>query len=225
MYPVVSNSPVSRRVRSPSWLDLRLVAGIGLVLVSVLVGVRVVSSADHTTRFWVADHDLSAGVILHAGDLHSAALRLPAASTRYYPVEDAVVGQALNRPIGRGELIPRSALGAAPAATTVTIPLGGDNAPRIGAGERITVWVSTKMCPSATVLSDVTVQSVQTTRGGALSSAGGEDVIVRVSPDLALRVVQALALDGGVLRAGVIDGATTNSGALSDLTSCVPSGS
>jgi hypothetical protein len=222
---VVSNSPVSRRVRSPSWLDLRLVAGIGLVLVSVLIGVRVVSSADHTTRFWVADHDLSAGVILHAGDLHSVALRLPSASTSYYPVDSELVGKALNRPIGRDELIPRSALESASAATTVTIPLGGDNAPRISAGQRITVWVSTKLCPSATVLTDVAVQSVQTTRGGALSSAGGEDVIVRVSPDLALRVVQALALDGGVLRAGVIDGTVTTSGELSDLTRCAPSGS
>jgi hypothetical protein len=75
------------------------------------------------------------------------------------------------------------------------------------------------------VLADVAVQSVQTSRGGALGSAGGEDVMVRVSPVLALRVVQALALDGGVLRAGILDGAAANSVALSDLTGCGSGGS
>ncbi len=73
MYAVVLNSPVSRRVRTPSWLDLRLVAGVVLVLVCVLIGVRVVSSADRTSRFWAASHDLSAGVVLAASDLHVVA--------------------------------------------------------------------------------------------------------------------------------------------------------
>ena len=223
MYPVIANSPVSRRVRPPSWLDLRLVAGVILVLVCVLIGVRVVSSADRTSRFWAASHDLSAGVVLQTSDLRAVDVRLPADSAGYEPVATVVVGQALSRPIGSGELVPRSALGAVPSATTITIPLGGDNAPKISAGQQVTVWVSTKQCPSATVLSDVTVQSVQSARSGSIGSSDGEDLIVRVSPAVAQRVVEALALTGGVLRAGIVTGtapATSDSAQLPDLSEC-----
>ena len=34
---VISTSPAPRRVRTPGWLDLRLVAGVALVLVSLLI--------------------------------------------------------------------------------------------------------------------------------------------------------------------------------------------
>lgn len=221
MYLVVVDSPVSRRVRSPSWLDLRLVAGITLVLVSVLVGVHVVSAADRTARFWAAGRDLAAGIVLAAGDLHSVSVRLPASAANYVAASTDPVGQVLNRPVDAGDLIPRSALGSSGPATTVTIPLGGDDAPTIMAGQRITVWVSTKLCPSAVVLSDVAVQSVQNARAGALDAGSGQDVIVRVSPALAQRVVEALALDGAILRAGIVDGAGQTSTATSDLSECV----
>jgi hypothetical protein len=225
MYPVVANSPASRRVRSPSWLDLRLVAGVVLVLASVLIGARVVSAADHTTRYWAASHDLSAGVVVTADDLRSVGVRLPSGATNYVLTTVAVIGSALNRSVGAGELIPKAALGTVPAATTVTIPLGGDNAPKIDAGQRITVWVSTKLCRSATVIADVTVQSVQAARAGALDASGGEDVVVRVSPQLADRVIEALSLDGGVLRAGIVDGASSGDSDPTDLNTCVASGS
>jgi hypothetical protein len=225
MYPVVANSPASRRVRSPSWLDLRLVAGVVLVLVSVLVGVRVVSAADRTTHFWAASHNLAAGVVVTASDLRSVAVRMPSGSANYLSSSVAVTGSALNRAIGAGELIPKSALGAVTAAITVTIPLGGDNAPKISAGQRITVWVSTALCRSATVIDEVTVQGVQTARAGTLDASGGEDVIVRVSPQLADRVIQALSLDGGVLRAGIVEGAASADPGPTDLATCVASGS
>ena len=225
MYPVEVTSPVPRRVRAPSWLDLRLVAGVALVLASVLVGVKVVSSADRTTRVWAADRDLAAGTVLTPGDLRSIAVRLPSDGARYVTTRTDVIGQALNRPVAAGELVPASALEPAEPATTVTIPLGGDDAPRIAVGQRVTVWVSTKLCPSAVVLADVTVQGVQSAQGGAFDASGGEDVVVRVSPDLAERVVEALALDGGVLRAGILDGAASTAAPLPDLSSCAASGS
>jgi hypothetical protein len=91
---------VSRRIRSPSWLDLRLVAGVALVLVSVLVGVRVVAAADHTTHFWAANHDLAAGVVLQSGDVHSVSVRLATAGRGYVGVATDLGGRALNRPVG-----------------------------------------------------------------------------------------------------------------------------
>ena len=67
--PSVPPSPVPRRVRTPGWLDLRLVLGVVLVVGSVLVGAAVVARA-HTTRPLVtAARDLAAGTVLSADDL------------------------------------------------------------------------------------------------------------------------------------------------------------
>jgi hypothetical protein len=223
MYHMVSTSPVSRRVRTPSWLDLRLVVGVVLVIGSVLVGAKVVGAADHTSRYWVAAHDLAPGVVLQPGDLRSTAVRLPTSAGDYYPVAASPLGQTVERQVGQGELLPRSAVGATAAATTVTIPLGVDDAPKIVAGQRITVWVSTALCPSAIVLADVAVQDLDSSHSGGLDVSGGEDVTVRVPPDQALRVVQALALANGVLRAGILDGPGSSDVTLPDLTMCAPS--
>jgi hypothetical protein len=225
MYDVVSDSPVSRRVRTASWLDLRLVAGIVLVLGSVLVGVKVVSAADHTSRYWTAARDLAPGTVLQSGDLRSSAVRVPGAADAYYPVSTDPIGQTVESQVRAGELLPRSAVGATPAAMTVIIPLGGDDAPKIAIGQRITVWVSTARCPSAIVLADVAVQDLQGAHSGSLEATGGEDVIVRVAPGDAERVIQARALDGGVLRAVIVDGPPGSSAALPDLATCVVSGS
>jgi hypothetical protein len=224
MYHMVGDSPVSRRVRTPSWLDLRLVVGIVLVIGSVLVGAKVVGAADHTSRYWVAAHDLAPGIVLESSDLRSASVRLPAGAGAYYPVATSPLGQTVDRQVGQGELLPRSAVGMTVAATTVTIPLGVDDAPKILAGERITVWVSTARCPSAIVLADVAVQDLDSSHSGSLAVSGSEDVIVRVPTDQALRVVQALALANGVLRAGILDGPGPADVTLPDLTMCASSG-
>jgi SAF domain len=226
MWGVIASSPRSRRVRTPGWFDLRLVAGIVLVVGSLLAGAEVLSTADHTERMWAASHSLAPGVVLQADDLRSVSVRLSTATAQYFPLATSPIGQTVNRQVGTGELVPRSALGATTAATTVTIPLSDDDAPKIAAGQRITVWVSTKLCPAATVLSDVTVQDVLATRSGSFAAGGGEDIVVRVGPDQAQRVIQALALDGGVLRAGLLDGASS-SAAVSppNLSTCAAGGS
>jgi hypothetical protein len=177
------------------------------------------------TQFWAADHDLSAGAVLTSGDLHSVAVRLGDAGPAYLTATTDVLGQQLNRPLSANEIVPRAALGSPAPATTVTIPFGGDNAPRISAGQRITVWVSTKLCPSSVVLADVAVQSVASTHTGTLSATGGEDVIVRVDPTSAQRVIEALSLTGGVLRAGILDGSSQEPTSLPDLAACSGSGS
>ena len=56
-------------------------------------------------------------------------VRLPAGATGYVPATTVSPARPLNRPIGAGELVPALGLGCRPTATTVTIPLGGDNAP------------------------------------------------------------------------------------------------
>jgi hypothetical protein len=223
---VVSASPPARRVRTPSWLDLRLVAGALLVLVSLLGGIELYASADHSERVWAVTRDLSAGVVLRSGDLKVVAVRIDSATSTYIPAATTLTGQTLGRELGAGELVPRAAVGPTAAATTVTIPLSDDDAPPIQAGNRITVWVSTKTCPSTVVLADVTVQDVRTANSGAFAASGGEDIVVRLSADDAARVVQALALDNAVLRAGILTGSGGHaSSSLPALTDCASAGS
>lgn len=222
---MTEESPVARRLRSPSWFDLRLVVGVVLVLASVLIGIIVVSSAQRAQRMWAVRRDLAAGVVLTADDLKIVAVRVSAARTSYLAAATPVTGQLLTRAVGAGELLPRAALATTPASTTVTVPLSADVAPRIKAGQRITVWVSTKACPSALVLADTTVQDVQDSQGSGFGSGGGENVVVRLSSDDAQRVIQALALKGGVIRAGVLAGQSPPTGALPVLATCADGGS
>jgi hypothetical protein len=212
-------------VRTPSWFDLRLVAGAVLVVGSVLAGIAVVASAHRTQRVWAVAHDLGPGIVLEARDLVVVSVRLPAGRSAYFAADAPVAGLVVTRQLDAGELLPKAAVGDAQPSTTVTIPLSADDAPVIRAGQRITVWVSTRACASATVLADTAVQEVREAQGAGFGASGGEDVIVRLSPADAERVIQALALSGGVLRAGVITGPRASPTALPELTPCGASGS
>lgn len=218
-------SPVPRRLRAPSWLDLRLVVGVLLVLASVAGGAFAVSASGRTQRLWALRHDVEPGVLLTATDVVAVSARVPSGHEVYLAAATSVAGQNVTRRLSAGELLPRSALGDAPARTTVTLPLGADVAPEIRAGQRITLWVSTASCPSAVVLADTPVQDVQDATGANFGSSGGQDVVVRLSNDDAQRVIEALALKGGTIRAGVVTGAPLPPASESPLAGCGDGGS
>ncbi len=117
------------------------------------------------------------------------------------------MGKVLTRPLSAGELLPAAALGAQPAATTVTVPFATDAAPQLHRGQRIVVWLSTASCPNVVLLPDVVVQDVHADAGTFAGSGTGQDAVVTVSPALAARVVAALAIDKAAIRAGVLTGA------------------
>ena len=48
----VPGSPAASRLTSPSWRDSRLILGVLLILVSVLVGAKVLSGADVSQQVW-----------------------------------------------------------------------------------------------------------------------------------------------------------------------------
>lgn len=219
----VPGSPRPRRIAPPSWFDLRLVLGVALVLGSVLVGARVVSSAKHTYARVAVRHDLAPGTVLTAADVELAQVQLPGPGRKRYlrRVADAV-GKQLNRPVAAGELLPVAAVGRPAPRTTVTVPLASGTAPDLRKGQRIEIWVSTKTCTSVVVLPDVTVQAVHTDSGGSFGSRdAAQDVVISVAPDLADRVVSALALEEATVRAGVLIGPAARSTAeLADLSTC-----
>lgn len=225
--PSEPTSPRPRRLSAPSWLDLRLVLGVILVLASILIGAKVVSSANRTYPRIAAQHDLAAGTVLTADDVTIARVQLPDHGAGVYVsrLQDAV-GKQLSRPVSAGELVPAGALAGVVAQTTVTIPLATAAAPELHKGQRIELWVSTSSCPALVLLPDVAVQGVHSDPDGAFGSgSGGQDVVISVAPEVADRVMQALALDEAQLRAGVLvgpgrEGESGGTPALPDLASC-----
>ena len=211
-------SPTARRVSPPSWLDVRFVLGVALVLGSVLVGARVVAASDHSYRLAAASHDLAAGTVLRAGDLRTVSARVP--DRGRYESAASAIGKQLTRPVSAGELMPASALAVAPALTTVTIPFPDAQAPALRVGERIEIWLSTKSCASVVLLPDAAVQDVSSAGGGSFSTSDGQNVTLSLPPGLAARMVAALAVDGGVLRAGILTGPAQDAATLPDLSGC-----
>ncbi|MCW2603735.1 MAG: hypothetical protein JWN61_1870 [Pseudonocardiales bacterium] len=215
----VPASPAPNRFRAPSWLDLRLVLGIALVLGSVVLGARVVSSADERTAVWRTTHALAAGTVLTEEDLEVARVQL-GDTGGYVSAAEPIAGQAMTRDVGPGELVAKSSVDETLPGTTVTIPVGSLNAPAIERGARVAIWVSTEVCTAVIVLREAAVQAVADDRGG-FSAASQIGVVVRVDADLALRVVQALDLPDAVIRLGVLDGpAGANAAPLPDLAVC-----
>src|ERR1700722_10272635 len=107
-----SASPTPRRVKSPGWLDARLLVGVLLVLGSVLLGARLLAGADHSYRVLATTRDLAAGTVLTDDDVHPVAVRLPDHGRGVYlGAGTSVVGQQLSRGVARGELLPAGALG------------------------------------------------------------------------------------------------------------------
>jgi hypothetical protein len=83
--------------------------------------------------------------------------------------------------------------------------------------------LSSPACPAAVVLPDVTVQAVRDSDSHSFGSAPGESFVLDLPVDMARRVVEAMAVDGAVLRAGRLRGSaadTADGSDLADLDTC-----
>lgn len=194
-------SPQASRLASPSWLDGRLVLGVVLVLASVLVGARVLSTADRSQQVWVATRDLPVGTVLAPGDLERSRVRLLDRSGLYSAAGPTpLVGYVVRRPVGPGELLPVGALGRPgdPAAPReVTVPTAtGHLPPDLRRGQLVDVYVTPADkagAPGAPRLVLERLVVAQTTSLGGLS-AGTQDrpVVLTVPPDDVLVLVTAM---------------------------------
>lgn len=140
-------SPKASRLATPGWLDGRLVLGVLLVLVSVVVGARVLSSADRSTLVWAASRDLTVGSELSPGDLTPVRVRL-FESTGGYVVADgaAPTGYVVDQAVTAGELLPLGALrtpGQDVDFRLVTVPIEvGHYPPGLQADQRVDLWLT-----------------------------------------------------------------------------------
>jgi len=187
-------SPKANRLAAPGWLDGRLVLGVLLVLVSVVVGARVLSSADRSQTVWAASRDLAPGTQLTAGDLHRSRVRLFGDDTQRYVSGGAPVGYVLRRGVGADELLPYQALVKPTddiAFREVTVPVArGHLPPGLAAGMQVDVYVSPQAkagaAPAATpprlVVRNVTVVERPKASGFAGSAGTEEPILLRLRP-------------------------------------------
>jgi len=203
-------SPPAARLGSPRWLDGRLVLGVLLVLVSVLVGAKVLASADRSQQVWTATRDLALGTVLTAGDLELGRVRLFGGADYVLGSEAEPVGQVLRRGVGSHELLPSRSLSPASlvAFREISVPVPPGHLPAdLAHGEQVDVYVtpadkgaqrapavrgSDPLAPRQ-VLSGVLVAST-VPPGGLASSGADQPVVLSVSPDQVLPLVQAMAL-------------------------------
>ncbi len=201
-------SPPASRLRTPGWLDARLVLGVLLVLISMLVGARVVSAADTSVRVYAATRDLPAGTALGPSDLRVTRVRLFDNAGRYVAATGPVpTGYVLARAVGAAEFLPRNALtGAAqPATRLVTVAVARHHLPPgLQRGDVVDVYVTGKGAagvaapPTAPnrALAGVPVDMV-TDAGGRLGAADDVGVVLRVPLDSVPAAVAA-SQSGGV---------------------------
>jgi hypothetical protein len=179
--------PVAARAPRARWLDLRLVAGVLLVLGSVALGARAVAAADHSYRVWSVTRDLGASSALQEGDLVARSVRIEGAAGRYVSAAGAKpVGWVLTRAVGRGELLPRAAVVRAGSADLREVSLRVDRLTVQGLrrGSVVDVYAVPAArsgvpatSPPALVLSGVTVGNDVSDAGSRFGS-GGTDVAV-----------------------------------------------
>lgn len=103
-------SPTASRLPRARWLDARLLAGLLLVLLSVVVGAKIFADADERVRVWAVTRDLGTDTALAKGDLVARSVRLDAAAGRYVSADESLDGLVLTRPVGKDELLPLAAV-------------------------------------------------------------------------------------------------------------------
>ena len=146
--PVTLTSPPARRSTRPGWRDPRLAVGVLLLCGSVLLGARVLASADDTVAVWGTRTSLVRGQAVSADDLVPVQVRFaePEAADRYVPAADVLPdGSSLARDVGAGELLPREALTQDRAERLVEVPLSVEATgipSSVRVGSHVDVWVA-----------------------------------------------------------------------------------
>ena len=191
-------SPKANRLATPGWLDGRLVLGVLLVLVSVVVGARVLSSADRSSLVWAASGTLTAGSELSEDNLRLVRVRLfDGLEDRYVPQSQNPAGLLVARGLGDGELLPRSDL-LAPGADVdfrrVTVPIDAARLPPgLTGDEQVDVWLTPEAVGderAAAAPSPPPAEGEAPTPSG-LAVAGAQPVLMAVT------VLQVGNVDGG----------------------------
>ncbi|MDQ1631236.1 MAG: hypothetical protein QOJ32_669 [Frankiaceae bacterium] len=194
-----STSPSASRGPRPRWRDARLLIGSLLVLLSVVVGARVVAAADASAPWVSVRADLPAGHVLTEADLATTEARFdPEASRHYFRVDSrsALFGRALVLPVTAGTLLPASAVtpAGAPASRVVPVLVQAGRAPALQPGDHVDVYALVKGAQPGADREVLVVAGVEFL-GGEVLGSGDTAAQLRVAVSDAVRVVAASRSD------------------------------
>jgi len=192
---------VARVGRRLPAIDVRIVAGVVLVAISIVGGLRLTQAPPPMTRVYVAASDLDAGHVLTRADLTVDQVR--GSDTFIANLErvghGAPLGRALRVPLRSGAPVSIDGLGAAvPPGREITVPVTPEHAlgGAVRPGDRIDVFASfdkgTDAARTVTVARAATVRSVTRSDGLFGQHAGALTAItVAVEPDAAIALAFA----------------------------------
>lgn len=208
-------APPASRLKPPSWLDGRLIVGVVLVLLSVVVGAKLVASSSDYDQIWAASHDLAPGSVIAKGDLVAVKVRFHDHGGGYFSASgSSLVGRTTTAPISAGQLIPVAALPAKRAVPMrlVTVPVTKLHMPHGDLqGTQVDLYVTVKNSTDAArtpqlVLANVTVADV--VNDSSLGGSNGSGVVLQVPVAYVNSVV-------GAVESGTIDLVRVPSGEVS----------
>ncbi len=136
------DAPQPRR-RAP-WGDARFALGIVLIVASIAGVWFVVSLSRQTMPVVAAAGTIVVGQVISPGDVHVVDVALGHVGDEYLGPDALIDGAVATRTIEPGELVPRSAIGAADAARTTTVVVRSaiDVPASVTPGTLVEVWAA-----------------------------------------------------------------------------------
>lgn len=185
-------------------VDPRLLIGVGLVVASVAGVAGLVAAVDTRETVYVAASHLAPGERIEQSDLVGRSLSLEGSTQLYLgPGDLPENGLVAVHAVGKGELVPRSAVGddVGMSSTALVIESESRVSSRVQPGSIVEVW-ATPADPGTGRAPAVLVQSAVVTGviddDGLVSDRSGAAVEVQVERGRLARLLQALA-DGDLL--------------------------
>ena len=123
--------------------DWRLWAGIGFILLAVLLTSNFLSRAGTRVGAVVLTHDVAAGSTLSLSDIQSVQVNLPN-HQNFFDDVDAVLGLKATRDLFAGDLLQRNAASAniGEAMRTISVPIRAGHLPNVQHGSLVDVWMT-----------------------------------------------------------------------------------
>jgi hypothetical protein len=195
---------VSANDHAPSrrrfWFDSRFAIGLVLVLASIGGVVAVIAATDSSIDVLAARSTLVPGAEVDGSDFVATSVRLDAASSLYLsPGDIPDDGLIVTKTIGKGELVPSSAVGASAGVrqAAVVVRVSNQLAASIEPGTLVDVWAARESVdgefagPIVVVAAAVVVRVIE--GDGIMMDAAAANVEVLVPRTRIARVLEALA--------------------------------
>lgn len=179
------------------WFDVRLAVGVLLIGASIAGVMLIVSSSDSSVTVYSSERTLSAGDEITLEDLVETRVRLGDAASHYLRPGDVDDGVVVARTVGKGELVPLSAVGVleSTASASIVVSVSGVLPKSVREGSVVDLWAAASGRENAEESPTVVAPGVTVVRvseaDGMIAGAESHSVEVLVSRDRIARILEA----------------------------------